>query len=85
MVLVLPDGPGLERLQESATLQALVSGLGRIFGRKPTIEVEAENGGEDKNSRITQESVRQGRLEELMEKEPALEDAVRELYLELLE
>jgi DNA polymerase-3 subunit gamma/tau len=85
MVLVLPDGPGLDRLRDTSTMKALVSGLGRIWGRTPVVEVEPEGGGKETNSRITQESVRQGRLEELLDKEPALEDAVRELDLELLE
>jgi len=39
----------------------------------------------DPHGRITRESVRKGRLRELIEREPLLERAVEELDLELLE
>ena len=37
------------------------------------------------SGRITEETVRNGRLQELVDKEPALGEAVKELDLELLE
>jgi hypothetical protein len=81
----MPPGPGFERLQELGTRRSLQNRLAGVWGREPEVSVEAEGAGGDPNSRITQDTLRQGRLEELMEKEPALEEAVRELDLELLE
>jgi DNA polymerase-3 subunit gamma/tau len=85
IVLAMPPGPGFERLQELGTRRSLQNRLAGVWGREPEVSVEAEGAGGDPNSRITQDTLRQGRLEELMEKEPALEEAVRELDLELLE
>ena len=47
--------------------------------------VVGETEGEAQPSRITEESVRDARLRDLVEKEPALGEAVKELDLELLD
>lgn len=82
--LVLPRGPGLERLRQGSTLRALRTELGDRFGRDPEVVV-GETEGEAQPSRITEESVRDARLRDLVEKEPALGEAVKELDLELLD
>ena len=78
----LPAGPGLDRLREPAQLGRLTSGLADQLGRSPRIVLDA---AEAADARITLESVRRGRLHELLAKEPALERAVEELDLELLD
>jgi DNA polymerase-3 subunit gamma/tau len=84
--VLLPEGPALERLQDSPTLRQVAGALGATLGREVELDVRASGpqGGVG-HGRITQESVRRGRLRELVEREPLLERAVEELDLELLE
>ncbi len=82
--LVLPHGPGLERLGLASTLRALRNELGRLAAGDPEVLVEGTT-GEAQPSRITEDSVRDARLRDLVEKEPALGEAVKELDLELLD
>ncbi|MFH1765737.1 MAG: DNA polymerase III subunit gamma/tau [Gemmatimonadota bacterium] len=81
---VLP-GPGLERLQDPVLLRALREAVGLHAGFVPEMAVLAEEPKEGSTNRITEETVRDGRLRELVDKEPALGEAVKELDLELLD
>jgi DNA polymerase-3 subunit gamma/tau len=83
-VLVRVPGPALERLREPVVLHQVSSALSAQLGRgvrvvAGAVETPAEAG------RITQETVRQDRLRELIAREPVLEQAVKELDLELLD
>jgi hypothetical protein len=65
-----------------------VDGLSRGLGRAVELVVESLGAVEvtlPRASRVTPETVRQGRLRELLAQEPLLERAVEELDLELLE
>jgi hypothetical protein len=78
-------GPAIERLKGSA-LRSLEEALSRAASRGVTIRVrETGSRGPEPDSRVSRDEVRQGRLRDLMEKEPALRRAVEELDLELLE
>jgi hypothetical protein len=81
----VPPGPGLERLQESSVQQSLREALARHFPQEVELTVRplAPVGGPE--GRITEEKVRRGRLQALVDKEPTLGEAVQELDLELLD
>jgi DNA polymerase-3 subunit gamma/tau len=80
----VPGGPALERLREPVVLHQVTSALSAQLGRGVRVVAgPAESPGE--TVRITQETVRQDRLRELISREPALERAVVELDLELLD
>jgi DNA polymerase-3 subunit gamma/tau len=81
---VLP-GPGLERLQDPAVVDRLREALSRYFGSTPDFSVHPAGAEEGRNERITEGMVRGGRLRDLIEKEPALGEAVEELDLEILD
>ena len=71
----------LERLGDGH--RALLRGaLARVLGRDGDLHIGA---GEAPGGRVSQERVREGRLRELIRQEPALEHAVEELDLELLD
>jgi hypothetical protein len=80
----VPGGPALERLREPVVLHQVSSALSAQLGRgvrvvAGAVETPAEAG------RITQETVRQDRLRELIAREPVIQRAVEELDLELLD
>ncbi len=84
--LSIPPGPAMERLDSPATLRALKGALADLG--QDGIEIillVRDEAGEGGAGRITEETVRKGRLEELVEKEPTLGEAVKELDLELLD
>jgi hypothetical protein len=83
--LKIPGGAAMERLSEPATIRALKGALSRSGHDSVEIVLAEEHPSDHKAPRITQDTVREGRLEELVEKEPALGEAVRELDLELLD
>jgi len=84
--LLLPAGPLVERLEEPTVLRTVEEAVGREVGRPVSIAVRGMvDEDADPHGRITRESVRKGRLRELIEREPLLERAVEELDLELLE
>lgn len=84
LVSVIP-GPGLDRLQDPVVLRGLKDAIAGRTGVDPEIRVAPEGTGEGPPDRITEETVRDGRLRELVEGEPTLEEAVKELDLELLD
>jgi DNA polymerase-3 subunit gamma/tau len=83
--LLVPPGPGLERLSEPGIVKALKKALTEFMDSAPEILVQGENGVRETSPRITEDTVRKGRLQELVEKEPTLGEAVKELDLELLD
>ncbi|MBT8395311.1 MAG: DNA polymerase III subunit gamma/tau, partial [Gemmatimonadetes bacterium] len=85
VVLFIPPGPGLDRVQEPAVLRRLKDAIGRHCGGPPGLSVKPDGPDEGPPERITEGTVRGSRLRELMDKEPALGEAVEELDLELLD
>jgi DNA polymerase-3 subunit gamma/tau len=81
---VLP-GPGLEKLKDPAIIRKLREAVGHHAGSFPDLSVREEASAEVARSRVTEGSVRDGRLRELVEEEPTLGEAVEELDLELLD
>jgi DNA polymerase III subunit gamma/tau len=81
----LPPGPGLERLKSPAALARLREALRRHSGLEPELIIAGDAESVASTSRITPESVRDGRLRELVNEEPALGEAVEELDLKLLD
>lgn len=74
----------LERLTD-AHRRALEASLSEVLGEAVHLEVASTEPGTGTGERISQEKVKEGRLRELIREEPALEHAVRELDLELLD
>jgi DNA polymerase-3 subunit gamma/tau len=86
LLLELPPGPGLDRISQPATKSALREALGQFLPVDLEVEVGAlATGSAEGPPRVTQETVRQTRLQELKKREPLLEHAVEELDLELME
>ncbi len=85
--LSLPRGPAHERLREASTMRALKQGLALHSGVDSVeiqlVDPEGEAGGPA--GRVSEDTVRASRLQELIEREPLLERAVQEFDLELLE
>lgn len=85
----LPPGPGLERMEKPTVRAAVAAALGSLVGRAPKLSVRAE--GESPQAavpmpdRVTQTTVRDGRMKELLDREPLLGPAVEALDLELLD
>jgi len=71
----------MERLNDGHR-ELLTSALSRVLEREVDLHVEAE---QPPAGRVSQERVREGRLQALIRQEPALEHAVQELDLELLD
>ena len=86
VVIELPAGPGLERLEDPAARRALQKALGGLMDTEPEIVVRA-SGAETSpvRERISPESVRNDRMKGLIKQEPRLQRAVDELDLELLD
>jgi hypothetical protein len=80
----VPGGPALERLREPVVLHQVSSALSAQLGRGVRVVAGAADAPAE-GARITQETVRQDRLRELISREPVLERAVEELDLELLD
>ncbi|MDH3224607.1 MAG: hypothetical protein OEO23_12895, partial [Gemmatimonadota bacterium] len=85
--LSVPQGPAHERLREASTMRALKQGLALHSGVDSVeiqlVDPEREAGGP--TGRVSEDTVRASRLQELIEREPLLERAVQEFDLELLE
>jgi len=81
----LPPGPGLERLMSPGVRAGLREALQRHWGHE--LELIVAGGSQEKGlpSRVTPETVRDGRLRDLVSKEPAIGEVVQELDLELLD
>ena len=79
--VALPPGPGLDALQNEVPRKALGQALAEHLGHAPPIDV-VEDAAEGEG-RMSLEAVRKGELEDLLEQEPGLREAVEELDLEL--
>jgi hypothetical protein len=86
VVVELPAGPGLERLEDPAARSALQEALGVLMREEPEIVVRASGGDPaSRKERISPEAVRSDRMKDLIKQEPRLQHAVDELDLELLD
>ena len=85
VMLRLPAGPGLERLQDVRVREHLQTTLSSLHGAPLVLSVGALGGGDGPMTRMTQESVRETRMDDLLAREPLLKEAVEELDLELLD
>ncbi|MEZ4414152.1 MAG: DNA polymerase III subunit gamma/tau [Gemmatimonadota bacterium] len=83
--LHMPPGPGLERLQDPRVRAALEESLARHLGRPLGLRVESQSKAAETPERVTQETVRKTRMDELLAREPRLKAAVEGLDLELME
>jgi DNA polymerase-3 subunit gamma/tau len=85
----LAQGPARERLGDPTVVRALSDALSEELGRRVQLFLDAlDEGGErgtENSGRVTPETVREGRLRELLALEPLLGPAVQSLDLELLE
>lgn len=85
LALTVPPGLGLEKLQEPIVVRALKDALAGLTGTETSLKVVSAAPGDRPPERITEGAVRDGKLKELVDKEPALGEAVQELDLELLD
>jgi DNA polymerase-3 subunit gamma/tau len=90
VVIELPVGPGLERLEDPSAKRALQEALGRLMNSEPEIVLRASgegvpDGALPQPERISPEMVRKDRMKGLIKREPRLQSAVDELDLELLD
>ena len=94
VVIELPAGPGLERLEDPAARRTLQKALGVLMNTEPEIVVRASShdapdgapdGAPPRRERISPEAVRKDRMKGLIKREPSLQHAVDELDLELLD
>jgi len=86
LVIELPAGPGLERLEDPAARRTLQKALGSLMNAEPEIVVRASGDGTLRpRGRISPEAVRSDRLKGLIKREPLLQHALDELDLELLD
>ncbi|MSR35913.1 MAG: DNA polymerase III subunit gamma/tau [Gemmatimonadetes bacterium] len=80
----VPGGPALERLRDPVVLNQVSTVLSRHLGRGVRVVPDGPEAVAEP-ARITQQTVRQARLRELISREPVLQQAVEELDLELLD
>ena len=86
VVIELPAGPGLERLEDPSARRTLKTALGELMNTELEIVVRA-SGDETppRRERISPEAVRNDRMKGLIKRDPLLQHAVDELDLELLD
>ena len=86
VVIELPAGPGLERLEDPSARRTLQKALGGLMNAEPEIVVRASGDGTPRSQeRISPEAVRNDKMKGLIKQEPLLQHAVDELDLELLD
>ena len=86
VVIELPAGPGLERLEDPLARRTLQKALGGLMMAEPEVVVRAMGDGRSRQrGRISPEAVRNDRMKGLIKREPLLQRAVDELDLELLD
>jgi len=85
LVIGLPPGPGLDRLREADARGTLEALLQEKAGEMLSLDVHeaTEETSTGTPGRISQEKVRQGIMNDLLEREPGLEGPVRILDLDL--
>ncbi|MBW3555089.1 MAG: DNA polymerase III subunit gamma/tau, partial [Gemmatimonadetes bacterium] len=84
VTLEIPAGPGMEMLADPRAQKSLEDALSTRVGRPITLEVRSA-GAERAPTRLTPERVREDQVRKLSREEPALDRAVREWDLELLD
>ncbi len=94
VVIELPAGPGLERLEDPSARRTLQKALGGLMHSEPEIVFQASGDGTPAGTaagaaarpeRISPETVQKDRMKGLIKREPRLQHAVDELDLELLD
>jgi DNA polymerase-3 subunit gamma/tau len=87
VVIELPAGsPALEKLESDVrTLRALQEAVSDRMGRAVELEIRPANGEEVEPTRITPDQVKDTEVKRLSEEEPALDRAVQEWDLEMLD
>ena len=86
VVIELPAGPGLERLEDPSVRRGLQKALGGLMHAEPEIVFQASgDGAPARSERISPETVQKDRMKGLIKREPRLQHAVDELDLELLD
>jgi hypothetical protein len=86
VVIELPAGPGLERLEDPSARRALQEALGALMNAESEIVFRASGDGTpQRRERISPEAVQKDRMKGLIKREPRLQHAVDELDLELLD
>ena len=83
--MTIPPGPARERLGHPGVIKALKNALANHGQASVEIIISEAQSRKQTSDRITEETVRTGRLQELVAKEPTLGEAVKELDLELLD
>ena len=83
-VTILP-GPGARKLKESGVMLEISKGVGAYLKRAPDIVIADITTEPLNTERITEKSVREDTLRELLQQEPRLGRAVEELDLELMD
>jgi DNA polymerase-3 subunit gamma/tau len=89
VILTLPTGPGLERLNDVAIKRDVETALSNELGRKITIEPRANANTTERATgpveRLTPEKVKNDQLARMSRDEPVLGKAVKDWDLELLD
>ncbi len=86
VVIELPAGPGLDRLEDPSARRTLQKALGGLMDAELEIVIRAAGDGTNpQRERISPEAVRKDRMKGLIKREPRLQHAVDELDLELLD
>ena len=86
VVIKIPAGPGLERLEDASARRTLQKALGALMKGELEIVVRGSDDGTPRRSgRISPEAVRNDKMKGLIKREPLLQHAVDELDLELLD
>ena len=84
VVLEMPPGPGLEMLDDPRSHRALEDAFGKRIGHAVALEVHGAEGAAAPD-RLTPEKLRDEQVRRLSEEEPALDRAVQEWDLEMIE
>jgi DNA polymerase-3 subunit gamma/tau len=86
VVVEMPPGPGIERLEGSAgALRSLQEALEERLGRSIELEVRTATAADREAARLTPERVREDQVRKLSAEEPALDRAVEQWDLEMLD
>ncbi|HUE76695.1 MAG TPA: DNA polymerase III subunit gamma/tau [Longimicrobiales bacterium] len=83
-LLELAPGPGIEMLEEPRARKSLQDAISQRVGRELKLEIR-EAGTDAEAARLTPERVREDQVRKLSREEPALDRAVREWDLEMLD
>jgi hypothetical protein len=88
LVVTLPPGPALERLRAPEVRESVREALRARTGRTEALSFVEMTGADPDagaDTRISSHEVREGRMHDLLEREPALRAAVESLDLQILD